>query len=205
MNENTRKYSVPVIDQAHFLLQMAGGAMIGYFIYYVVFGIAQQFAYDAFMNSSAKEYVPGPAMTIFTNLLSFVCYYAVPFLFQAWFVNIKGGDQYEKTAEPYRWLKKGLEYTLPGTLIYAVVTIVYYLIGLGVLCIPPMQFTVLLQLFLPLPTSLGYVLCSFLYLAAHTGLLLLVYRRAWFGWKAETEEGRLTMNMDDVADYKPKK
>ncbi len=205
MNENTRKYSVPVIDQAHFLLQTAGGAMIGYFIYYVVFGIAQQFAYDAFMNSSAKEYEPSLAMTIFTNLLSFLCYYAIPVLFQGWFVNIKGGDHYEKTDEEYRWLKKGLEYTLPGAVIYAAVMIVYYMIGLGVLCIPPMQITVLIQLLLPLPTVPGYVLCTLLYLAAHTCVLLLVYRRAWFGWKAETETGRVTMNLDDVADYRPKK
>ena len=205
MKENIRKYSVPVIDQAHFLLQMAGGAMIGYFIYYVVFGIVQQFAYDAFMNSSAKEYVPSLGMTIFTNLLSFLCYYAVPFLFQGWFVRIKGGDHYEKTDDAYRWLKKGLEYTLPGTAIYAVVSMVYYLIGLGVLCIPSMQITVLLQHLFPLPTTPGYLLCCLIYPALNTGLLLLVYRHAWFGWKQETESGRLTMNMDDVADYKPKK
>ncbi|MBQ8185235.1 MAG: hypothetical protein IJ037_00005, partial [Clostridia bacterium] len=171
-----RKYSVSIIDMVHYTLQIIGGQFVGALVFFIINSIASQIQYDQFMDSYYKnmEEFMTPGMKFFNMFVMFLGFFIVPLIFQALFVRTKASDQYENTDNPRRWLTKGLEYMVPGTLVCLIVSAIMLRSGIG--------FYLPLVLLSSYITMSGFAaLClsfalGILCFACHTAVLLAVYR-----------------------------
>lgn len=200
-----RKYSVPFLDQVHFFIQIAAGQIVGFASYVLIYGIIQQIEYEKFMNSSAKVYEPGPFIVALTYLLNVICYLLVPLVIQALFIKAKAEDQYENTDDPLRWLKKGVIYMIPPTVVFAVLAV--FVIWMVFPISQPMVWigqTAMRISNIPAVIIILTLFGTAVYWGCHTAALLAVYRHFWMAWGRSKDEGKLRMSEDAYGSYEPK-
>lgn len=199
-----RKYSVSIIDMVHYALQIIGGQLVGALVFFIINSIASQIQYDQFMNSHYKdmEDFMTPGMIFFNIFTMVLGFFIVPLIFQALFIRSKASDQYENSSNPHRWLTKGLEYMVPGTLVCLVISVILLHSGVG--------FYLPLVLLSSYITASGFAaftlrfLLGILCFACHTAVLLIVYRHFWLAWGRSKDEGKLRMSEDAYQSYDPK-
>ena len=200
-----RKYSVPILDQVHYFIQIAAGQIVGFASYILLYGIVQVIEHEKFMNSSAKVYEPSPFVVALTYLLNVICYLLVPLVIQALFMKSKAEDQFENTDDPLRWLKKGAIYMVPPTIVFAAAAV--FVTGFVFPISQPMVWIgqTVMRVTNILAVNIILVLSGWLlYWGCHTAVLLAVYRHFWMAWGRSKDEGKLRMSEDAYGSYEPK-
>ena len=199
-----RKYSVSIIDMVHYTLRIIGGQFVGALVFFIINSIASQIQYDQFMDSHYKtvEEFMTPGMKFFNIFVMFFGFFIVPLIFQALFVRTKASDQYENTDNPLRWLTKGLEYMLPGTIVCLIISLIMLRSGIG-FYLPLVLLSSYITVSGFAAFALSFVL-GILCFACHTAVLLAVYRHFWLAWGRSKDEGKLRMSDDAYSSYEPK-
>jgi len=200
-----RKYSVPILDQVHYFIQIAAGQIVGFVSYVLLYGIVQQIEYERFMNSSAKVYEPGPFVVALTYFLNALCYLLIPLIIQALFIKSKAEDHFENTDDPLRYLKKGAVYMIPPTIAFAVAAVFVTWLVFPI-CQPMVWIgqTIMRISNVPAVIIIIALLGCLLYWGCHTAALLAVYRHFWLAWGRSKDEGKLRMSADAYGSYEPK-